>query len=37
MNNNVKTNSAPSIITIALIFGLAYAIVLYLVAGPVPW
>ena len=37
MNNNVKTNSAPSIITIALIFGLAYAIVRYHVAGPVPW
>ena len=37
MNNDARTNSAPSIITIALIFGLAYAIVRYHVAGPVPW
>ncbi len=37
MNNNAKTNSAPAIITIALIFGLAYAVVRYHVAGPVPW
>ena len=37
MNNDARTNSAPSIITIALIFGLAYAIVRYHVVGPVPW
>ncbi len=37
MNNNVKTNSASSIITIALIFGLAYAIVRYHIVGPIPW
>jgi hypothetical protein len=37
MNNDVKTNSAASIITIAIIFGLAYAIVRYHIAGPVPW
>ena len=37
MNDGVKKNSAGSIITIALIFGLAYAIVRYHVVGPVPW
>ena len=37
MNNDAKTNSAASIITIALIFGLAYAIVRYHIVGPVPW
>ena len=37
MNNAAKTNSAASIIAIALIFGLAYAIVRYHIAGPVPW
>ncbi len=37
MNNDVKKNSAASIITIVLIFGLAYAIVRYHIAGPVPW
>ncbi len=37
MNNDARTNSAPSIITIALIFGLAYAVVRYHVVGPVPW
>ncbi len=37
MNNDVKTNSAGSIITITLIFGLAYAILRYHVVGPVPW
>ncbi len=37
MSNDAKTNSAASIITIAVIFGLAYAIVRYHVAGPVPW
>ena len=37
MSDDVKKNSAGSIITIALVFGLAYAIVRYHVAGPVPW
>ncbi len=37
MNDDAKKNSAASIITIALIFGLAYAVVRYHVAGPVPW
>ena len=37
MSDDVKKNSAGSIITTALIFGLAYAIVRYHVAGPVPW
>ncbi len=37
MNNDAQKNSAGSIITIALIFGLAYAIVRYHIVGPVPW
>jgi DMSO/TMAO reductase YedYZ heme-binding membrane subunit len=37
MSNDVKKNSAASIITIALIFGLAYAVVRYHIVGPVPW
>ncbi|TDJ38489.1 MAG: hypothetical protein E2O53_00215 [Gammaproteobacteria bacterium] len=37
MNNDVKKNSAASIITIVLIFGLAYAITRYHLVGPVPW
>jgi len=37
MNSDAKTNSAALIITIALIFGLAYAIVRYHIVGPVPW
>jgi hypothetical protein len=37
MNDQVQKNSAGSIITIALIFGLAYAVVRYHIAGPVPW
>lgn len=37
MNENVKKNSAVSIITIALLFGLAYSVVRYHIAGPVPW
>ena len=37
MSDNVQKNSAGSIITIVLIFGLAYAIVRYHIAGPVPW
>jgi len=37
MNNDVRTNSAASIITITLIFGLAYAVLRYHIVGPVPW
>ncbi len=37
MSNDAKKNSAASIITIALIFGLAYAVVRYHIVGPVPW
>ncbi len=37
MNNDAKTNSAGSIITIVLIFGLAYAVTRYHIVGPVPW
>ena len=37
MNDHAQKNSAGSIITIALIFGLAYAVVRYQVAGSVPW
>jgi hypothetical protein len=37
MHDDVKTNSAGSIIAIALVFGLAYAVVRYHLAGPVPW
>ena len=37
MSNDAKTNSAASIITITLIFGLAYAAVRYHVVGSVPW
>ncbi len=37
MTDNVKTNSVGSIISIALIFRLAYAILRYHIAGPVPW
>jgi len=37
MNDDVKKNSAGSIIAIALLFGLAYAIVRYHIVGPVPW
>ncbi len=37
MNDQVQKNSAGSIITIALIFGLAYAVVRYHIAGAVPW
>jgi len=39
MSAEAKTaqNSAGTIIAIALIFGLAYAVVRYHVAGPVPW
>jgi hypothetical protein len=37
VSNDEKRNSAGSIIAITLIFGLAYAIVRYHVAGPVPW
>ena len=39
MNIEKKTaqNSAGTIITVALLFGLGYAVVRYHVAGPVPW
>lgn len=37
MNNDVRKNSAASIITIVLIFGLVYAITRYHLVGPVPW
>ncbi len=37
MNGNAKTNSAGPIIGIVLIFGLAYAVLRYHIAGPVPW
>jgi DMSO/TMAO reductase YedYZ heme-binding membrane subunit len=37
VSNDAKKNSAASIITIALIFGLAYAVLRYHVVGPVPW
>lgn len=37
MNTDTKPNSAGSLIAIALVFGLAYAIVRYHIAGPVPW
>jgi DMSO/TMAO reductase YedYZ heme-binding membrane subunit len=37
MNDESKPNSAGSLIAIALVFGLAYAIVRYHIAGPVPW
>jgi len=37
MNDQVQKNSAGRIITISLIFGLAYAVVRYHIAGPVPW
>ena len=37
MSSDAKKNSAASIITIALIFGLAYAVLRYHVVGPVSW
>jgi len=39
MSGEIKTaqNSAGTIVTIALLFGLGYAVVRYHVAGPVPW
>jgi DMSO/TMAO reductase YedYZ heme-binding membrane subunit len=37
MSDNVQKNSAGSIITIVLIFGLSHAIVSYHIAAPVPW
>jgi len=36
MNDDVKKNSAGSLIAITILFGLAYAIVRYHIAGPVP-
>ncbi len=39
MSGETKTaqNSAGTIVTVALLFGLGYAVVRYHVAGPVPW
>ena len=37
MNNDDQKNSAVSIITIVMVFGLAYAITRYHLVGPVPW
>jgi DMSO/TMAO reductase YedYZ heme-binding membrane subunit len=37
MNNDANKNSAAAIITVVLIFGLAYAITRYHIVGPVPW
>ena len=39
MSDKTKTtqNSAGTIVTVALLFGLGYAVVRYHVAGPVPW
>ena len=37
MNDDPKPSSAGTLITIALIFGLAYAVLRYHLAGPVPW
>ncbi len=37
MNDQAQKNSAGRIITITLIFGLAYAVVRYHIAGAVPW
>ena len=37
MNDNENPNSAGSIITLVVIFGLAYAVLRYHIMGPVPW
>jgi hypothetical protein len=37
MSDDVRKNSAGTLITITILFGLAYAIVRYHIAGPVPW
>lgn len=37
MNDSEKKNSADTIITFVLILGLAYAVLRYHIAGPVPW
>jgi hypothetical protein len=37
MNDEVQKNSAGTLITITILFGLAYAILRYHIAGPVPW
>jgi len=37
MYENGKTNSAGPIISLVLILGLAYAVLRYHIAGPVPW
>ena len=37
MNSESRKNSATSIIMMALVFGIAYAVVRYHIVGPVPW
>ena len=37
MNTEKKNNSAGKIVLVTLLFGLAYAVVRYHLAGPVPW
>jgi DMSO/TMAO reductase YedYZ heme-binding membrane subunit len=37
VSDDAKTNSAGTIITIALVFGLAYAVLRYHIVGSVPW
>jgi hypothetical protein len=37
MNGEAKANAAGTLISIILVFGLAYAVVRYHVVGPVPW
>jgi len=37
MNEDEKANSAGTIITVVLLFGVAYAILRYHIVGPVPW
>jgi hypothetical protein len=37
VSNDDRKNSAASIITIVMVFGLAYAITRYHLVGPVPW
>jgi DMSO/TMAO reductase YedYZ heme-binding membrane subunit len=37
MNNESRKNSATSIIVMALVFGIAYAVVRYHIVGSVPW
>ena len=37
MSDEVKANSSTSIISLVVIFGLAYAVLRYHIVGPVPW